>query len=123
LPFAHTTDCATKTDADVGWHGLSLSPGASHTTTADESHISETVFAIPESKLDLANVANHYVQWNERLFGFRNRSTPADAICGFRVYCAAVRKLDHAETEYARATFKHNGEHSYEEIERTKTRR
>jgi hypothetical protein len=38
LPFAHTTDCATKTDADIGWHGLSLSLGASHTATADESH-------------------------------------------------------------------------------------
>jgi hypothetical protein len=38
LPFAHATDGATKADADVGWHGLPLSPGASHTTTADESH-------------------------------------------------------------------------------------
>jgi hypothetical protein len=61
LPFAHTTDCATKPDADVGWHELPLSPGASHTATADESHISETVFAIPKPKLDLANVANHHV--------------------------------------------------------------
>jgi hypothetical protein len=38
LPFAHTTDCATKTDADVGWHELPLSPGESNAATADESH-------------------------------------------------------------------------------------
>ena len=27
LPFAHTTDCATKTDADVGWHRLPIVAG------------------------------------------------------------------------------------------------
>jgi len=61
LPFAHTTDCTTKTDADVGWHELPLSPGASHTATADQSHLSEKVFAILNPTLDLVNVANRYV--------------------------------------------------------------
>jgi len=60
LLFAQTTDCAAKTDADVG-HSLQLSSRASDPYTADESHRSGAVFVFRESNLDLANVANIYL--------------------------------------------------------------